>query len=209
MRVAVMLAKSKIQGGKRLAVAQRHVNHSVQVNGFRIRRDDGDADARIDETDDGREFLDFSSYLRPESGARAQPKNLPIKTDAGLARIHDEGLVAQIADLYRTLLCERMIIGDRCHQRRPVPFFDLNPRRDGRFRSAKDACIKSSIMQSVQLIERRHFVKGQQNMWKSNLELLDRPGQRRCEHRGRSVAKMQRTHLAERGTPHLRLGGFH
>src|ERR1700736_6578101 len=98
MRISVTLAKSKIQGRKRLAVAQRHVSNSVQVDGSRIRRDNGDSHARIDQTDDGREFLDFSGDLRPKSGARTETENLPIKTDAGLARIHDERLVPQIAD---------------------------------------------------------------------------------------------------------------
>src|ERR1700682_3855474 len=98
MRIAVTLAKGKIQRRKRLAVAQRCVGNSVQVNGSRIRRDNGYSHARITETDDCREFLDLSGYLRPKSGTGTEAKNLPIETYAGLARIHDERLVPQITD---------------------------------------------------------------------------------------------------------------
>jgi hypothetical protein len=115
MRIPVTLAKSKIQRRERLLVAQRYVYDSVQVNCSGIRRDNGDSHARVDETDDGRELLDFSSYLRPKSGTRTETQNLPIKTDAGLARVHDERLVPQITDPDGTLLCEGMVIGHRRH----------------------------------------------------------------------------------------------
>src|SRR5882724_724602 len=127
MRIPVTLAKSKIQGGEGFFIAQRHVSHAVQVNASRIRRNNGDSLARIDETDDGREFLDLSSYLRPKSGICTQTQYLPIKPDAGLARIHDERLAAQITDPDRALLGERMIIGHRGYQGRPIPFFDQYP----------------------------------------------------------------------------------
>src|SRR5258707_15430725 len=127
MRISVTLAKSKIQGGERLLIAQRHVSHAVQVNAPRIRGDDGDSLARIDETDDGRELLHLSSYLRPKSGVGTETQNLPIMADAGLPRVHDERLVAQIADPDRALLGKRMIICHRRHQGRPIPFFDQYP----------------------------------------------------------------------------------
>src|ERR1700730_9591115 len=127
MRISITLAKSKIQGGESLFIAQRHVSYAVQVNASRIRRNDGDSLAGIDETDDGRELLDFSSYLRPKSGIRTQTQHLPIKADAGLARIHDERLVAQITDPDRALLGEGMVIGHRRYQRAPIPFFDQYP----------------------------------------------------------------------------------
>ncbi len=209
MRISVTLAEGKVQGGERLFIAQRHVGHAVQVNASRVRRNDGDSLARIDETDDGRELLNLPGYLRPKSRVRTETQYLPIKADAGLAWIHDEGLVAQIADSDRTFLGEGMVICHRRYQRRPIPFFDQYPRRRRHIRLAKDAGVERSIMQSVELIERRHFVKRQKNMRKSALKLLDRPCQRRGEHRGRCVAEMERTHLAERGTPHFSLCGFH
>src|ERR1700730_2857357 len=98
MRIAVALAKSEIQRRARLPIAQRDVDDPVQVNGSRIRRDNGDPHARIDQTDDGRELLDFSNDLRPKAGTRTETKYLPIQTDAGFARIHDERLVSQITD---------------------------------------------------------------------------------------------------------------
>src|ERR1700688_474879 len=110
MRIAVELAKSKIQGGEGFLIAQRHVSHAVQVNASGIRRNNGDSLARIDETDDGRELLHFSSYLRPKSRIRAETQNLPIKADTGLARIHDERLIPQVTDPDRTLLGEGMIV---------------------------------------------------------------------------------------------------
>src|SRR5258708_16789263 len=129
MRISVTLAKSKIQGGERLLIAQRHVSHAVQVNAPRIRGDDGDSLARIDQTDDGRELLHLSSYLRPKSGVRTETQNLPIKADAGFARVHDERLVAQIAHPDRPLLSNPMIISHRRHHGRPIPFFAQYPSR--------------------------------------------------------------------------------
>ena len=177
MRISVTLAKSEIQGRERLFVAQRHVGHAVQVNASGIRGNDGDSHARIDETDDGCELLDFSSYLRPKPGIRTETKNLPVKTDAGLARIHDERLVAQVTYSDRALLGEGMIIGHRRHQGCAIPFFDQYPRRRRYIRFAKYAGVERSIMQSVELIERGHFVKREKNMWKSALKLLDGPCQ--------------------------------
>ena len=63
MRIAVALAKREIQRRERLPIAQRDVDDPVQVNGSRVRRDNGDSHARIDQTDDGRELLDFSGDL--------------------------------------------------------------------------------------------------------------------------------------------------
>src|SRR5712692_10488324 len=154
MRISVTLAKSKIQSGEGLFIAQRHVSHAVQVNASRVRRNNGDSLARIDETDDGRELLHLSGYLRPKSGIRTETQNLPIKADAGLARIHDERLVAQITDPDRALLGEGVIIGHRRYQGRPIPFFDQYPRRRRYIRFAKYAGVERSIVQSVELIER-------------------------------------------------------
>jgi hypothetical protein len=191
MRISIALAKSKIQRGKRLFISQRHVDNAVQVNAFGIRRHNGDSHARIYQTDDGRQLLDFSGYLRPKSRTRTQTKNLPVKTDAGLARIHDERLVPQITNPDRPFLREGMIICHRRHQGSAIPLFDQYPGRGGHIRFAKYARVERPIVQTIELIERRHFMKRQQNMRKSRLELLDCPCQRRGEHCGRCVAEMQ------------------
>jgi len=78
MRIPVTLAKSKIQGGEGFFIAQRHVSHAVQVNAF-VSAGTMAIPSPHRRDDDGREFLDFSSYLRPKSGICTQTQYLPIK----------------------------------------------------------------------------------------------------------------------------------
>lgn len=61
----------------RISVAQRYVSNSVQVNGSRIRPDNGDSHACIDETNDRRQLLDLPNYPRPKPGSRTQMEDQP------------------------------------------------------------------------------------------------------------------------------------
>src|SRR3984957_3664259 len=123
MSVAVPLTVTQIQGGKCILIPDRDVHDAVQMNEPRICRHNGDPLAGIDQTDDGCELQDLARDARPEAGPRAEPKNLPIKADARLPRIHEERLVLEVADPDWPLLGERMMAGHRRYQRAPGPFF--------------------------------------------------------------------------------------
>jgi hypothetical protein len=81
MSVAIALPKSEIKRGERILVANRHVSDSRQAYRPRIRRNDCNSHARIDQTDDGCEFLDLPDDLRPKAGRRAQSNHLPVEPD--------------------------------------------------------------------------------------------------------------------------------
>ena len=64
-------------------------------------------------------------------------------------------------------------------------------------------------MQAIELVERGHLVQREQHMRKRRLKLFDCRRQRRGEHRGSRVAKLQRADFSQLGTFHLGLGRFH
>src|SRR5882757_1202457 len=153
MFVLVALALCQVQGRVRARVDYAPVHHPGELDAVHVGGDDGDADPRGDQTDDGRGFEHLSDYSRTKSGRRAQIHDLPVDPGTRLAGIHDEGFILEIGQRQRIGCGARMIFRDRCHQRGAVPLDDVDSFWSAHVDFAQHAHIERTLAQFMKLFE--------------------------------------------------------
>lgn len=138
--------------------AQRPVDHAAPAELLRARRDEGDADARRDESDDRLHEPDVVLHgARREARLAADVEDLRVKPRHAVTRREDEGLVGEAADVDAPVPGQGMVLGERDQE--------CLPRDDGLVeerileREVEEADVEAPLVQRANEVVGRHLAQ--------------------------------------------------
>lgn len=140
---------------------------------------------------------------RPEARTRTQLLHLPVQADAGILRVDNQRHITQFANGNPAGTRQRMLRRHRRHQRRRLPFLNLDANGHAQIGLAQHAEIQHACVDRIHLVSGRHLPQPQLHRGMALAVAAQRGRQPHRQHRRRRKANVQLAELARGRALHL------